>query len=139
MIRAVVATSAIAIAFAAACTVTLDAGSNPSRDGGCDDGASCEADDADHDGANGDAAACEGGLTTCVDQCVDLQVDESNCGSCGDACGGDELCVAGECRHTQTPSGCSTCPCAACSAGTMCCDTVGASGAPLCVEGDRCP
>ncbi len=35
--------------------------------------------------------------TTCGMSCVDLQTDESNCGSCSNACGGGLECTAGYC------------------------------------------
>ena len=41
--------------------------------------------------------SCAGGLTLCGTQCVDLQTDPANCGSCGSACAEQRMCVTGAC------------------------------------------
>ncbi|MDH3595176.1 MAG: MopE-related protein, partial [Rhodospirillales bacterium] len=41
--------------------------------------------------------ACAPGETNCAGTCVDLQTDESNCGTCGNVCVGGEICVGGVC------------------------------------------
>ena len=42
------------------------------------------------------------GQTKCGDQCVNLQTDNNNCGSCGHVCVGSSSCINGHC-------GCNTC------------------------------
>jgi hypothetical protein len=37
------------------------------------------------------------GQTKCGDQCVDLQTDKNNCGSCGHVCVGNSICQKGRC------------------------------------------
>jgi hypothetical protein len=114
-----IAVVAAALAFASACDVTLDAGSNPSFDGGAGDGACAE------------AAICEGG-------CVRLLSDPLNCGECDHACDPGASCVHGNCKPATPATGCTTCPCAQCAAGTVCCVIDEPGIAPVCVEGDSC-
>jgi len=40
---------------------------------------------------------CDPGLSFCGETCVDLNTDNSNCGSCGNACTGGAECFAGSC------------------------------------------
>ena len=40
---------------------------------------------------------CMSGTVRCGDTCVAIQTDSSNCGSCGSACSGGNVCVAGAC------------------------------------------
>jgi hypothetical protein len=40
---------------------------------------------------------CEHGKTLCNGDCVDLQEQRENCGSCGNACGMNQECNAGVC------------------------------------------
>jgi len=40
---------------------------------------------------------CVSGTVRCGDTCVAIQTDNSNCGSCGSACSGGNVCVAGAC------------------------------------------
>jgi hypothetical protein len=40
---------------------------------------------------------CPAGTTDCGGTCVDLQTDNSNCGTCGRSCGGDLTCQSGQC------------------------------------------
>lgn len=40
---------------------------------------------------------CTGSLTCCTTTCVDLQTDDSNCGSCGNSCSGAG-CAGGICN-----------------------------------------
>lgn len=49
---------------------------------------------------------CTTGLTKCADTCVATQTDSNNCGSCGSACSGGNVCVAGAC---VCPSGQQVC------------------------------
>lgn len=47
--------------------------------------------------ATGQCQGCPQGLILCSDRCVDTQTDSSNCGFCGNACGGGRSCVNGQC------------------------------------------
>lgn len=40
---------------------------------------------------------CTGGLVNCNGSCADLSADTSNCGSCGQICGGAQTCNSGVC------------------------------------------
>ncbi len=40
---------------------------------------------------------CRDGLVACGDVCVDSSADKLNCGACGVACGGDQVCQSGAC------------------------------------------
>jgi len=40
---------------------------------------------------------CTAGLSKCADTCVATQTDSKNCGSCGSACNGGNVCVNGGC------------------------------------------
>lgn len=78
---------------------------------GCCDGGTCLAGTADNAcGRNGVACGiCPAGADTCCNRgCVDTETDEANCGSCGNACAGGEVCTGGVCRCTPAscPSGC---------------------------------
>jgi len=92
---------------------------------------------------------CTTGLTSCGGTCVDLDTDDANCGSCGNACMAgmecngagacDEACEEGltacdgSCVDTNTDgANCGSCG-TACEDG-MVCDGAGACGAS-CVEG----
>jgi hypothetical protein len=46
--------------------------------------------------------SCPEGLTACAAECVDLDHDEDNCGSCGQACGPQQSCLGGECVNSGT-------------------------------------
>jgi hypothetical protein len=48
------------------------------------------------DGNNGDVTSC-GGLQACGGKCVDTSNDVYNCGTCGNACAGGEVCCTGLC------------------------------------------
>lgn len=54
---------------------------------------------------------CGAGMSLCGELCVDLQGAEEHCGSCGEACEDDEMCLAGECRDVLVLD-CTSCPCA---------------------------
>ena len=40
---------------------------------------------------------CATGLEKCADTCVAIETDSKNCGSCGSACNGGNVCVGGAC------------------------------------------
>lgn len=42
--------------------------------------------------------ACDLDLTCCAGQCVNLESDEDNCGTCGNVCIGQAPCEVGECQ-----------------------------------------
>ncbi|MBI2393807.1 MAG: hypothetical protein HYV09_29820 [Deltaproteobacteria bacterium] len=48
---------------------------------------------------------CSGGLSFCSGSCVDLQNDNTNCGSCGLTCAEMETCVAGKCSARGVDAG----------------------------------
>jgi hypothetical protein len=52
---------------------------------------------------SGTILECDPGKEACEAICVDLKSDQENCGSCGKACGGAQVCVAGMCA-TQCPN-----------------------------------
>nr|MBK7070584.1 hypothetical protein [Deltaproteobacteria bacterium] len=64
-----------------------------------------------------DAGMCAAGQTECSGACVDTTTSAANCGSCGNACGAEQTCVAGTCT---TPM---TCPSGQTSCGGACVDT----------------
>lgn len=45
---------------------------------------------------------CNPPLTDCSGTCVDLQTDEANCGTCGNACALGQTCQAGTCTQNLT-------------------------------------
>ncbi len=76
---------------------------------------------------------CVSGTVRCGDTCVATQTDNSNCGSCGSACSGGNVCVAGACvcpvgqgvcngictAVSTDPNNCGSCG-LKCSAGQAC-------------------
>jgi hypothetical protein len=80
-----------------------DGGASTSPEGGSD-GASASSEG----GSDSDAAAC----AMCSGTCVDVQTDNANCGSCGNACAttgpAPESCVLGACVATLMTLGQST-------------------------------
>jgi len=48
----------------------------------------------------GNVCACDGGLTACGNDCVNLSTDTANCGACGNACASDQGCVSGVCSSS---------------------------------------
>jgi hypothetical protein len=47
----------------------------------------------------GTGMTCSTGVMTCNGFCVDLQIDNANCGACGNACAaGSSTCVLGQCQ-----------------------------------------
>jgi hypothetical protein len=45
--------------------------------------------------------SCPSGMTLCGTQCVSLQSDHANCGSCGHVCGGNFDCSGGSCSSSS--------------------------------------
>ena len=91
------------------------------------------------DGDGGTAPLqCPDGQILCGDRCSDTNTDPLNCGSCGEACGGGEVCnmggcdtscgadltdCNGSCRDLTTdPNNCGTCG-TACAMGEVCADS----------------
>ncbi|MEM9067469.1 MAG: MXAN_6577-like cysteine-rich protein [Myxococcota bacterium] len=86
---------------------------------------------------------CPGVLQRCGEECVDLDVDLTNCGACGVSCRESEFCAAGACTDTcpltvcgdecvdltSSPTHCGTCG-VSCGASGFCRDS-------LCT--DTCP
>jgi hypothetical protein len=71
---------------------------------------------------------------------VDFASDPLHCGSCGNACNSNQVCVAGHCRHYFTSPACNSCPCGACGSGETCCTYPGSNPAvTACVTGNACP
>ncbi len=74
--------------------------------------------------------SCDDGLEACEEACVDINLDDANCGRCGRSCGSDETCVAGSCMSSGV--------CAdnngGCSPDAFCMD-VGGTAACLCMPG----
>jgi len=65
-------------------------------------GAGCGDDDStDRPGVDAGPSGCTGGTTDCGGMCVDTRFDPANCGGCGMACAGGEVCLSGTC----TPQG----------------------------------
>lgn len=86
-------------------------GSDGSRDAPLFD-SSVDAPGFDSD-TDADVDDCPGVLEFCDGTCVDLDVDLSNCGTCGNTCAPGEFCAAGSCS--------ATCPLEVC--GDECADT----------------
>ena len=69
---------------------------------------------------------CSGDELVCGNTCVDVSYSEQNCGSCGHACAGQDVCEQGMCSGQNA---CTTCmnsssgsggTCGACSANAPC-------------------
>lgn len=56
-------------------------------------------------GTTTDTTTCTSGQTSCNGQCVNANNDKNNCGTCGNACTGSELCINGNCQ-TSTAGRC---------------------------------
>src|ERR1039458_6675680 len=84
--------------------VTLSAGGCASggsdTGGGGDDGGN-GGDVAISDGAN--EAGCTAGKTKCGTTCTSISTDPKNCGRCGLACAGGEVCSKGTCGFSCSP------------------------------------
>jgi hypothetical protein len=93
----------------------VDSGRDSGRDAAVEDAGE---DDAGFDAEPVDASSCPmtctGGLTCCDGDCVDITMDQNNCGRCGMRCPGDERCCVSICRDlTNDEEHCSGCnlPC----------------------------
>jgi cysteine-rich repeat protein len=73
--------------------------------------------------------SCSEASAVCSDGCVDLFVDDDNCGACGNECDSDETCSAGLCVPTGMSDACATGN-GGCSADAFCMDI---GGAPACL------
>ncbi|TNE46499.1 MAG: hypothetical protein EP343_23110 [Deltaproteobacteria bacterium] len=65
---------------------------------------------------------CQPGESCCKDlkRCVDLQIDEQNCGACGRACASDQICCQGICIRNGH-SNCGKCG-RSCNSNEFCCE-----------------
>ncbi len=81
-------------------------------------------------------ANCNGG---CCHRRAALARDPLNCGGCGNTCDTDQLCVQGMCQDYFASPSCTTCPCAACGAGTQCCSLQHRGAADLRGRRAACP
>ncbi|MCL4390190.1 MAG: hypothetical protein M1484_02070 [Patescibacteria group bacterium] len=50
----------------------------------------------------GAGISCSTGQTLCGSTCMNLQTDNNNCGSCGNACTSNQTCTNGSCQITTT-------------------------------------
>src|SRR5207244_2517344 len=53
-------------------------------------------------------SSCGVGLSPCGGVCTDRTIDNNNCGACGNVCGGERACSAGQCiasSHLGQPGG----------------------------------
>jgi hypothetical protein len=57
-------------------------------------------------GSGGNVAGCATGQAKCGSECKDLNADQLNCGTCGNACGSGQTCQAGQCQCTAGLLGC---------------------------------
>jgi hypothetical protein len=64
----------------------------------------------------GSKCKCPAGLIPCGGRCVDAENDLENCGACGNACGGAEICRFGSCCVKDGPKG----PHNLCCTGVVC-------------------
>jgi hypothetical protein len=134
-------------------TTCLNTNSSPNACGAC--GTTCTTTQICVSGkCEAAGTACPTGTTSCVAGggpggtlrgCYDLSKDPTECGTCGNACAYNELCVAGTCRaYTPAPT-CTTCPCADCGTffggpgGVTCCPKLPGQKSPICVRGGACP
>src|SRR4051812_22318082 len=52
--------------------------------------------------------SCDPPLSECPFGCTDLSVDPFDCGACGHACAGDEMCSGGQCVVSNPVGACAT-------------------------------
>jgi hypothetical protein len=89
-------------------------------------------DDDDDDGGSG-GQMC-GGLASCNGNCVNTQTDNSNCGTCGNACAVGQTCSGGMCKCSGQFTSCGNACVNTTSDPRNCggCGTVCGSAAPFC-------
>lgn len=83
-------------------------------------------------------ATCTAPATDCSGACVDKEKDPLNCGGCDSKCNSDQVCVDSECKPWHPAVGCTSCPCADCIGGDLCCTYPNASF-EICVNAIECP
>ncbi|MDI7269954.1 MAG: MXAN_6577-like cysteine-rich protein [Myxococcota bacterium] len=102
VIAAILATGAVLLFPACSDDSRPDTPLPDVTDDGRDVGADADADGGDVPGDVEDTGdgevTCGGGLTWCVDGCVDLRTSNDHCGACGRSCGAGLRCLSGECR-----------------------------------------
>ena len=81
---------------------------------------------------------CKGGAIRCgkSSQCIDLKNDSSNCGNCGNICGGGRACHTGSCVSCG-PDSCSIGLGEECGGGFPCSQQTGTAGTTICADLDR--
>lgn len=125
----------------------VDLENDPRHCGGC--GTSC-ADNSCRNGQCRGNSGCgvlvlecrlDGAGTACVDDLDSpLSCDANLLETCGEVCGGDELCYRPSllrerrCRRYRPALGCTSCPCSDCDAGESCVELDTLPGTPVCVE-----
>ena len=83
-----------ALLFASACSSSESPGGSGSTAG------SNSGSTAGSSGAGGGSAVCSAVRTMCSGDCIDLSSDPDNCGSCGSACSGSEVCSSNACKDS---------------------------------------
>jgi hypothetical protein len=121
-----------------------DAGSRQEAGTQADAAAKMNMDSSVLDAAVGSCGPCAVG-SCCGPDCVDLQGDFRNCGSCGNKCPSEKLfCDHGECKQPVCSTACGAglcCSTQCCNSGEGCCFFTGPFGPQyLCVsESQPCP
>ena len=85
------------------CETGLVVCGNQCCDGTCENGV-CKP-----NGSSGEKDVCPKGLSECRGACVDYKASHNNCGSCGNACDDNEVCVEGDCKPNACPTGMEIC------------------------------
>lgn len=85
-------------------------------------------------GSTTTASSCESTqLSDCSGTCVDLLVDDVNCGACGHRCTGALVCIAGVCG-CKTTIHCGSTNKAICTEGLCVCDSIPCSKDQSCIK-----
>lgn len=87
-------------------------------------------------GGSAGKGGCSGGLSSCSGTCVDKKTNKSNCGTCGHACLGDQICMSGTCGCPTPKTVCGS-VCADLKSDSANCGTCGNAcvGGKICVSG----
>lgn len=93
--------SADALAEGAGCDCTPSCDGKSCGDNGC--GGSCGECEAPYACSAAFTCACPVDTQDCSGACANLQTDETHCGTCGNACTGQQTCVTGECSSDPEP------------------------------------